>query len=160
MNIKVIGSGNNMNKYLKVPSLKQSKMRNLINYKSRDWEMWINLKDNLLDNVSPTIDKRKMFDNSFVITVSINKAYLDHTTHYNIQVPTLLINKTADYYYYDMYRTKIPKNPVYIHRKISSIKPGANLNEDKFKMDYEVMTVHSEVKFNLIIRICTQILLP
>lgn len=145
MNIKVIGSGNSMNKYLKVPSLKYSKMRNLINYKSRDWEMWINLKDNLLDNVSPSIDKKKMFDNSFVITVTINRAYIDHTTHYNIQVPTLLLNKTADYYYYDMYRTKIPKNPVYIHRKISSIKPTATTDDEKYKMDYEVMTIHSSV---------------
>lgn len=138
-----------MNKYYNSGNtLKQSKLRNLINYKSRDWEIWFNLKDNLLKNANPVIKKDRNIDNSFTLKLLFDRNYLDRTSHINYQIPTLHHNKTADLYHYDIYRTKIPDNPDYVHRIIDIPEyndKGGLINKSK---KLELVTVHSKVSFN------------
>lgn len=142
-----------MNKYYKYGnSLKQSKMRNLINYKSRDWEIWLNLKDRLLNNTLPAVEKKRNEDNTFTIKLLFHKNYLDKTSHFNYVIPTLKNNKTADFYHYDMYRTKIPESADYVHREVNMTTYHPDTGKiSKRNKTFEIVTVQSRVRNNFLI---------
>ena len=149
INLKIVGSGNAMNKYIRVPSLKISKMRNLINFRSRDYEVWFNLKERMVNGTAPAIQKVKRNDNSFKIVISFNKAYVDPLSNFNYGVPTLLTNATKDYYFYDMLHTKIPKSPVYTHRLIRQPQfNSTDLEKKDSNRAFQIMTVNSDALYN------------
>lgn len=147
VSLKIIGSGNPINKYYRYgPSLKKSKMRNLINYKSRDWELWFNLKDRIKNNTLPAIQKKRNGDNTFTVKLLFDKVYLDRTSHFNYVIPTMRFNKTTDWFHYDMYRTKIPKSPDYVHRFINLTTFDENTGKSRnTNKTFEILTVHTQV---------------
>lgn len=143
MQVRVLGSGNAINKSFN-PNGSNMALRGAISYKSRDWEVWINLKDYLINQAEPAIKKTRNEDGSFTIKVAFVLTTIDSISpHFNLSVPTLRINKNVKNFYFDPYRLRIPKDPLYVQRIVNPVSGGTEAQRNS-KIEY--MTVESKVR--------------
>ena len=111
MQVRALGSGMRLNKDIKK---NVNFLRKVPVWKSRDWELWLNLKDKLKNSIQPSIKKSKKEDGSFQVLVSFRKGDIDFVnSHLKEVIPLLKSNQSTEILYNNPFKTKIPINPLY-----------------------------------------------